>query len=116
MEDGPRRGRCAADGRNHAEADKRFAVWEERSRTFVTKDYLAAALARERKHTDAQFARVWGEEGLMGVRAEIKELGDRVTALHEKMFGTAARSVRILTGLGVLILMALQIYTVFFRG
>ena len=117
-----------------AETDMHFALWEERSKSFVTRDELAEAFRRERKHADARFARVWGDEGFGatrsdsrdlrsdfrglrsefgGLRTEIKELSGRITELHEKMFGTAATWFKIVAGLVGLILVVLQIYQVF---
>ena len=86
--------------------DKRLLVLEERSRTWVTKDALAAALKDERRYTDAQFDRVWGE---------IKDVGKSVTALHEKMFGRTANSIRIAAALAATLFIALQVYDMFFR-
>ncbi len=124
-----------------AETDMHFALWEERSKSFVTRDELAEAFRRERKHADARFARVWGDEGFGatrsdardlrsefgglrsefrdlrsefgGLRTELKELSGRITELHEKMFGTAATWFKIVAGLVGLILVVLQIYQVF---
>ena len=70
-------------------------------------------LRAQRTYMDEQFARIWGDEGLGGVRAEIKELSGRITELHEKMFGTAATWFKVMAGLVGLILVVLQIYQVF---
>lgn len=86
--------------------DQRIIVLEERSRTWVTKHELAAALKEERRYTDAQFERVWGE---------IKDVGKSVTTLHEKMFGRTANSIRIAAALAAMLFIALQVYDMFFR-
>ena len=86
--------------------DRRLVVLEERSRTWVTKHELAAALKDERRYTDAQFDRVWGE---------IKDVGKSVTTLHEKMFGRTANSIRIAAALAAMFFIGLQVYDMFFR-